>query len=154
MRAAFFDLGGRHSSLRHSRAVRAAAARHRSVGDLVVLVLSRDQPKRPTPAALSLETLGVDADLVLLPEPVDPPTVPESHPPVTVIEAITLLGLDPACCFGYVDHCGGLRTLAVVGNPRVVGLDPDLAAHADSHGWPILSESQTPVGQAGPPGAQ
>ncbi|WP_329565064.1 hypothetical protein [Kitasatospora sp. NBC_01266] len=157
MRAAFFDLGSRHRSPHFSRTLREAAARHRSDGDLVVLVLSCERPRgRPgdRPEAVSLDTLGVGADLVLLPDPLGPPAAPGDHPPVTVVEAITLLGMDPASCFGYVDHCDGLRTLSVVGNPRVVGVDPELTAHADSHGWPVLKETQEPAGRAGPPSSQ
>ncbi|MCX4748304.1 hypothetical protein OG455_22780 [Kitasatospora sp. NBC_01287] len=151
MRAAFFDLGTNQRTPHCLRALREAAARHRSAGDLVVLVLSRPWP--PAEAA----ALGVQADLVLHPEPPAPthrPAPNGAEPPVTVIEAITLLGLDPARCFGYVDHCEGLRTLRVVGNPRVIGVDPELAEHASSHGWPVLEDAQQPAGQSRSQGSQ
>lgn len=149
MRAAFFDLADGNRSVGCLKALRAAAIRHRQAGDLVVLVMSRPWPLPDT------ATLGVEADLILHPEPHHsrPGPLPRSgEPPVTVVEAIILLGLDPARCFGYVDHCGGLRTLRVVGNPRVIGLDPELAEHALAQGWPILDEAHQPAGRAGSQG--
>ncbi|WP_035847871.1 HAD family hydrolase [Kitasatospora azatica] len=193
MRAAFFDLGERHPSPHFREALHEVAARHRSAGDLVVLVVSRPHGEarsesRPGRHTLGLDALGVGPDLVLLPDG-DPgdhqhgdhrrggyplggyphsdyphndyphlehgyagagrtPCPPQ--PPVTVVEAITLLGLDAARCFGYVDHAPGMRTLTVVGNPRVVGADPELTEHANSRGWPLLELPQPSC----PPGAQ
>ena len=133
-RAAFFDLSTRRKSSGCLAAVREAAARHRSAGDLLVLVAVSGSA-RPT-----AEAIGMEADLVLQ---------PGQGRPATVAEIIALLGLDPAQCFGYGDHCEGLRTLRVVGNPRVVGADPTLAEHADSQGWPHLDPDapDSPVGR-------
>jgi hypothetical protein len=131
VRAAFFDLGRGPRSERCQEALREAAARHRSAGDLVVVV----GPEAEIP--LLADSLGLDADQVLHTD--HPPD--NDHCPASVVETITLLGLDAARCFGYVDHAEGLRTLCVVGNPRVVGIDPDLCSQAESRGWPQLEES-------------
>ncbi|MDH6138620.1 hypothetical protein P3T35_000597 [Kitasatospora sp. GP30] len=141
-RAAFFDLRDRHRCHRSRRALRQAVERHRSAGDLLVLVAPRDTLEQPHAAAEhGIAALGIGADLVVRPEP-EQPACPEDDPGVvTVVEAIILLGLDASRCFGYVDHTDGLRTLSVVGNPRVVGPDPELSEHACSHGWPMLVEA-------------
>jgi hypothetical protein len=141
-RAAFFDLRDRHRCHRSRQAVRQAAERHRSAGDLLVLVAPQDTREQPqAPAERGIAALGVGADLVVHPGPRQP-ACPEGDPAaVTVVEAIILLGLDASRCFGYVDHTDGLRTLSVVGNPRVVGPDPELTEQASSRGWPTLFEA-------------
>jgi phosphoserine phosphatase len=150
MRAAFFDLADGYRPPRFRRAIHELAARHRSAGDLLVLVLSQSRPSgQPGLETLGTADLGVGADLVLV---LDPDAAWHAQqPPVTVIEAMALLGLDPARCFGYVDHPAGLGTLCVVGNPRVVGGDPELTEHAWSRGWPLL-ESEESAHHPGAPG--
>ncbi|MFL1431942.1 MULTISPECIES: HAD family hydrolase [unclassified Nocardiopsis] len=42
------------------------------------------------------------------------------------------------CSHAYGDHTSDLPLLSAVGRPHVVGADPDMAAHAAEHGWPVL----------------
>ncbi|MCC9311213.1 hypothetical protein LN042_29845 [Kitasatospora sp. RB6PN24] len=141
-RAAFFDLRDGHRCHRSRQAVRQAAERHRSAGDLLVLVAAPpDACERPhAEAEHGVAALGVGPDLVVHRGPEQPGCSPGDPAMVTVVEAIILLGLDASRCFGYVNHTDGLRTLSVVGNPRVVCLDPELTEHASSRGWPVLVE--------------
>ncbi|PYC86941.1 hypothetical protein C7C46_05485 [Streptomyces tateyamensis] len=113
------------------------ADNHRSVGDLLVLVVSESRPgaeDRPQ-RQVDRDPMQIGPDVVLV---LEAPEDRSESPPVTVVEAICRLGLDPARCFGYADHADGLRTLTVVGNPRVVGDDSRLTAEAGQRGWPIL----------------
>jgi hypothetical protein len=150
MRAAFFDLTGADPALDHLATLLERADGHRSAGDLVVLVVSEPRPAPGSPPVrrVDRDPLRIGPDVVLV---LDPTEDRGESPPVTVIEAICRLGLDPARCFGYADHADGLRTLTVVGNPRVVGDDPRLAAEAGERGWPRLDFSGPSGSPACPP---
>jgi phosphoserine phosphatase len=130
-RAAFFDL--RHNLLTSGSApaVREAAARHRSAGDLLVCVTADPPPDGPT-----THGTGLAADLVLY---AGAPSAAAGSE--VVVEAMVRLGLDAAQCFAYGDHREGLTILRVVGNPRVVGGDPLMAELARDSGWPVLPTS-------------
>jgi hypothetical protein len=49
------------------------------------------------------------------------------------------LGVDAFRCFGYGDHHDAVRTLGLVGNPRVLGNEPQLMEYARAQGWPVIS---------------
>jgi HAD superfamily hydrolase (TIGR01490 family) len=58
------------------------------------------------------------------------------HKRSAVLDLIAARGADPAACYGYGDHSSDLAFLAEVGNPTVIGGDPELTAVAEREGWP------------------
>lgn len=143
-RAAFFDL--ELISWESFEAARAAVERHRSAGDLIVVVLPVPGTDLPggwgaagSSAAAMIDDMvrGFDDCLRITADG-------DTSKSCTVVETMTKLGLDAFRCFGYGDHHDSLRTLGVVGNPRVLGGDPQLAEYARTRGWPVI-ETASPL---------
>ncbi|MFE0461046.1 hypothetical protein ACFW1A_17540 [Kitasatospora sp. NPDC058965] len=148
MRAAFFDLK-LDRAFDYRTTLLDLVDRHRAGGDLLVLVVTEYRTAtRGLAPPVDRDPLRIGPDVVLVMDPLADLT---GSPPVTVIEAIARLGLDPARCFGYADHEDGLRTLTVVGNPRVFGDDHRLAEVAGDRGWPRLEFSGPSGNPARPP---
>lgn len=136
-RAAFFDLA--LNSWESFEVARVALESHRSAGDLLILLRAEsgvdllsgpadgawgEGPTEPVPPGRDCLRIAIGAG--------------ESKS-WAVVEAMAKLGLDATRCFAYGDHHDSLGTLGVVGNPRVLGGDPDLAEYARNRGWPIIS---------------
>ncbi|GGZ97845.1 HAD family hydrolase [Streptomyces echinoruber] len=127
--------------------------RHRLAGDELVLVSTSFAPcVRPV-----AELLGMPRVLCV------EPALPDGRPTLdraprsralaqAVVETMILLGSEAARCFGYADHADGLDMLAVVGNPRPVGVDPVLLRTARERGWLPVSVRRRlgPVGEPDP----
>jgi HAD superfamily hydrolase (TIGR01490 family) len=121
----------------------AAATRHRTAGDLVVLVsgsfrgvLEPLAEDLGTHRILCSEPL-VGADGLLTGEVVRP--MIGANKAAAVRESVAELGLDAAACSCYGDHSSDLDMLRAVGNPVVVGADRVLLEHAQALDWPVLS---------------
>ncbi|MFC4592000.1 HAD family hydrolase [Sphaerisporangium corydalis] len=150
---ALAEAGGRWYA-RHRRrpdafvgATATALAGHRAAGDLVVLVSGSCH------AVLDPLAADVGGDEVLCTELVVAAgrltgEVARSMIGPAKSEAaaglLRGLGACPADCFAYGDHASDLDLLTAVGNPRVVGDDPVLAAWAGRHGWPVLPAQARP----------
>jgi HAD superfamily hydrolase (TIGR01490 family) len=65
---------------------------------------------------------------------VDTPMIGEAKA-VAVRAVMADLGADPVHCTAYGDHSSDLPMLTAVGEPVVVGRDPELLAHAATQGW-------------------
>lgn len=140
--------GIRRSPTGFVRAGLDAIATHKAAGDLVVLVSGSMRP--------ILGPLAADlrADLLLCTElamtggvltgEVTRPMIGQAKQHATT-EVMTEFGADSVDCFGYGDHVSDLDMLAVVGNPHVIGDDPELCAHARRHGWPVLPATPGPL---------
>ncbi|WP_157531646.1 MULTISPECIES: hypothetical protein [unclassified Kitasatospora] len=126
-RAAFFDLrGGTGDSVDPARA---AMYRHRAEGDLVVLLL-------PILDAESQDGYrGAAADVVLYYSP--GPGAPNSRLAI-VVGLMATMELSASRCFGYGDHPASAGMLCAVGNPRVLGHDPEMRKVAKDRGWPTI----------------
>ncbi|WP_319018376.1 HAD family hydrolase [Microbispora sitophila] len=119
-----------------------ALARHRTAGDLIVLVSGSFG------ACLGPLAADLAADLVLCSDPSvaeDGTFTGEVTVPMigaakadAVARTIRERGLNAQDCFAYGDHVSDLEMLLVVGNPVVVGADPVLREHARSRDWPVL----------------
>ncbi|GAA3008293.1 hypothetical protein GCM10020229_20040 [Kitasatospora albolonga] len=125
-RAAFFDLVlGTWESF---EAARVALEAHRAAGDLLILLVGGPGTKAGAGGAglLPGDCLTID-------------TGSDERKSWAVVETMARLGLDASCCFAYADHPDSLGILGVVGNPRVLGDDPELVEYARNRGWPIIS---------------
>ena len=60
------------------------------------------------------------------------------------VEFAASRGLSLTDSHGYGDHISDLALLEAVGHPHVVDGDPDLRAHAVTHGWPVLETRTAP----------
>ncbi|MZD07181.1 HAD-IB family hydrolase [Streptomyces sp. SID5785] len=119
-----------------------ALRRHRRDGDLVVLLSGSFA------ACLSPIGEAVGADLVVgtVPRVVDGVLTGDlaGPPMIGQVKADTARlvmgdrGLSPARCSAYGDDASDLSLLACVGNPVVVGDDPELVAQATAQGWSRL----------------
>ncbi|AUG78041.1 hypothetical protein CFP65_3238 [Kitasatospora sp. MMS16-BH015] len=146
LRAAFFDLA--LISWESFEAARAAIDLHRSSGDLLVLMVPHSAVHLSTdPEAPSGGGTHAVSDLLAGGEDCLRITVsPDEERACTVVEAMMKLGVDAFRCFGYADHREALRTLSVVGNPRILGGDPDLMEYARAQGWPVFSAAASAAG--------
>lgn len=54
-------------------------------------------------------------------------------------------GYDLDACYAYSDSATDLPMLSAVGRPHAVNPDRQLAAHADMHGWPVLTFPPPPA---------
>jgi HAD superfamily hydrolase (TIGR01490 family) len=141
--------GIRRSPTGFVRAALDAVATHKMAGELVVLVSGSMRP--------ILGPLAADlrADLVLCTEPTisaDGALTGEITQPMigrakrhAVQELMKEFGANPLDCSGYGDHISDLDMLTAVGNPHVIGNDPELCAHARRHGWPLLPATPGPL---------
>ncbi|WP_405018335.1 hypothetical protein OHV05_16345 [Kitasatospora sp. NBC_00070] len=126
-RAAFFDLrGGAGDSVDPARA---AMQRHRAEGDLVVLLL-------PIFDGASQDGYrGAAADVVLYYSP----TANASNSRLAIVVGLmATMELSASRCFGYGDHPESAGMLCAVGNPRVLGDDPEIRRVAKERGWPTI----------------
>ncbi|GAA4855911.1 hypothetical protein [Kitasatospora terrestris] len=138
-RAAFFDL---REGVTDSAALAAdAMIRHREAGDLVVHMVHRieEEPPDGRPEGAPDLLLYVENDL-------GHGIGPEVRSPFgarlgAVVEFMARLGLSPTRCFGYGDHLDAAGMLCVVGNPRVLGQDPEIIEYARERGWPTSGDS-------------
>ncbi len=121
--------------------------RHRSAGDLLVLMLpgldtapqAGHGGPAPGPDAVADGMVQGNDDCLRI------TTDGAANKSCTVVETMIKLGLDAFRCFGYGNHQDSLRTLGVVGNPRVLDGDPELTEYARTHGWPVIDTSAPPT---------
>ncbi|MER5639923.1 hypothetical protein ABT095_23615 [Kitasatospora sp. NPDC002227] len=134
-RAAFFDVA--LLSWESFEAARAAVDRHRAVGDLLVLVTPG--PGQAAPGRTSQDGATVGELLAGGGDWTRAVLTSGADRSCAVVETMLKLGVEAFRCFGYADHHEALRTLGLVGNPRVLGDDPRLLDHARAQGWPVVS---------------
>ncbi len=103
--------------------------RHRAEGDLVVLLLPILDAESPDGYR------GAAADVVLYYSP--GPSSPNSRLAI-VVGLMATMELSASRCFGYGDHAASAGMLCAVGNPRVLGHDPELQKVAKDRGWPTI----------------